>query len=199
MRAMRHTNDVFFVTCRRSPMCFCVFLLCGVCVVVPWTTAYSAIHTYLKPTRVCFLCLDVSFTKRKRGGCDKMLPFPPLPIPRPPPLPSENQLRLVIELFFGNILHKQKERSGLKLKIVRTASSGAKSFNPFDKLLADLGLQLPGICVVICTLADLGLQLSGICGVICIWGGPLADLGLQLSGICCVSCIWVLGGGRNGG
>ena len=165
---------------------------------VPGTTAYSAIQTYLKPTQGCLFWFGHILHKKKRGGCNIMLPVSPSP-----PLPSENQLRLVIGMFFCNILHKQKERSELTRTIVRTTSSCAKSFNPFDKLLADLGLQLPGICGVICIwggpLADLGLQLPGICCVICIWGWPLADLGLQLSGICCVSCIWVLGGGRNGG
>ena len=36
-------------------------------------------------------------------------------------------------VFSKNILHKQKERSGLKIKVVRITSSGETSFNPFEK------------------------------------------------------------------
>ena len=37
-------------------------------------------------------------------------------------------------VFLKNVRHKQKERSGLKIKVVRTTSSGEKSFDPSENI-----------------------------------------------------------------
>ena len=54
---------------RRSPMCFCVFLLCGVCVLVPGTTAYSAIQTYPKTFGNCSKYLETICDDRLLRFC----------------------------------------------------------------------------------------------------------------------------------